>query len=147
VRRCWGHFCFSLVASGSDCGPRRIQRAPQVIYQRDHQPATFWGLNGSSSLKDKTLTLTVVNPHTTEHREAEIAVRGDSPSSVEANVLRNSDIPAHNTFDRPDSVSAGSHRVPGSGETIGYVFVPASVTRLSITLAQAPIFRLLSAFR
>jgi alpha-L-arabinofuranosidase len=113
--------------------------APQVSYQRDNHPATFRGLNGSASLKDKTLTLTVVNPHATEHREAEIVVRGGSPASVEATVLTNSDIHAHNTFDRPDSVSAVSQKLPASalapGSPVRYVFAPASVTKLSILLA------------
>jgi alpha-N-arabinofuranosidase len=108
--------------------------APQVSYQRDSHPATFWGLNGSASLKDKTLTLTVVNPHTTEHREAEIALRGGSLSSVEAVVLTNSDIHAHNTFEHPDAVSAVTQKVPASGATVRYTFAPASVTKLSITL-------------
>ena len=108
--------------------------APQVSYQRDNQPATFWGLKGSASVKDKTLTLTVVNPHATEPREAEIAVRGGSPSSIEAMVLANPDIHAHNTFDRPDSVAAVSQKVPGSGSSVRYIFAPASVTRLSMTL-------------
>lgn len=108
--------------------------APQVSYQRDNQAATFWGLNGSASLKDKTVTLTVVNPHATEHREAEIAIRGGSPSSVEATVLTNSDIHAHNTFDHPDAVSASWQKVPISGGLLRYVFAPASVTKLSIAL-------------
>ncbi len=112
--------------------------APQVSYQRDKQPATFWGLNGSASLQDKTLTLTVVNPHATQPREAEIAVRGGSPSSVQATVLTNPDIHAHNTFDHPDVVSAVSQKVqgaiPGSG-VLRYLFAPASVTKLSISLS------------
>jgi alpha-N-arabinofuranosidase len=111
--------------------------APQVNYQRDNHPATFWGLNGSASFKDKTLTLTVVNPHATEHREAEIAIRGGSASSVEATVLTNPDIHAHNTFDRPDVVSTATQKVPGtgSGGAVRFVFAPASVTKLSISLA------------
>jgi alpha-L-arabinofuranosidase len=112
--------------------------APQVSYQRDSQPATFWGLNGSASRKDKTLTLTVVNPHTTEPREADIAIRGGSPSSVEITVLKDSDIHAHNSFEHPDAVAAMSEKAPqllgGGRPQLRYVFAPASVTRLSITL-------------
>jgi alpha-L-arabinofuranosidase len=109
--------------------------APRVSYQRDQHSATFWGLNGSASIKGKTLTMTVVNPHATEHREAEIALRGGSPSAAEATVLTNSDIHAHNTFDRPDAVSTVSQKVPVAGGLIRYVFAPASVTNLSIALA------------
>jgi alpha-L-arabinofuranosidase len=108
--------------------------APQVNYQRDGQPASFWGLNGSASIKDKALTLTVVNPHATEPSEAEIVVRGGSLGAIAATVLTNSDIHAHNTFDHPDSVSAVSQKAAVSGGTVRHVFAPASVTKLSITL-------------
>jgi alpha-L-arabinofuranosidase len=107
--------------------------APQVSYPRDGQPATFWGLNGSASLKGNILTLTVVNPHTTEAREAEIAIRGASPTAIESTVLTNPDIHAHNTFDHPDAVSSVTHSVPASS-TLRYMFAPASVTRLLFTL-------------
>ena len=50
--------------------------APQVHYDRDGKPATFWGLQGSASLADKKLVLTVVNPHVSEARLTEIAIRG-----------------------------------------------------------------------
>jgi alpha-L-arabinofuranosidase len=109
--------------------------APSVSYQRDNRPATFWGLNGSASIKEKTVTLTVVNPHATESRDAEIVIRGASPSSVSATVLTNSDIHAHNTFDHPEVVSTASQKLPSVGPPLRYVFAPASVTRLAITLA------------
>ena len=41
---------------------RTIFSAPAVNYDRDGKPASFWGLNGSASLHDKELVLTVVNP-------------------------------------------------------------------------------------
>ncbi len=108
--------------------------APQVSYQRDNHTASFWGLKGSASVKDKTLTLTVVNPHATESREAEIAIRGGSPASVEASVLANSDIHGHNTFERPDAISVVSQKVSLAGGAIRFVFAPASVTKLEIAL-------------
>ena len=51
---------------------RTIFSCPTVNYDRDGKPATFWGLKGSASLRDKALTLTVVNPHVSESREVEI---------------------------------------------------------------------------
>src|SRR5213076_2511457 len=42
--------------------------------QRKEVPVSLWGLNGSASLKGKQLVVTVVNPHTREAREAEIAI-------------------------------------------------------------------------
>src|SRR5215813_9159199 len=50
--------------------------APRVHYDRDGQAATFWGLNGSASIRGRNLFLTVVNPHVSEPREAEIVLRG-----------------------------------------------------------------------
>ena len=64
-----------------------------------------------------------------------MAMRGGSASSVEATVLTHSDIHAHNTFDHPDAVSALTQKIPASGSPIRYAFAPASVTKLSISLA------------
>ena len=50
--------------------------APEVQYTRVDKAAEFWGLSGSASINGKQVTLTVTNPHLTESREAEIAVRG-----------------------------------------------------------------------
>ncbi len=108
--------------------------APQVRYQRDNKPATFWGLKGSASVQGKTLTLTVVNPHATEPRDAEIALRDGSASSAEVTTLTNADIHAHNTFDHPDAVSTVSTKVMMSGPLLRYTFPPASVTKLSVAL-------------
>lgn len=109
--------------------------SPQATYQRDGKSAAFWGLGGSASLKDKTLTLTVVNPHTTEHREAEIVVRGGSVAEAEATVLTNADMHAHNTFEHPDAVSASTQKLAIKESPLRHVFPPASVTKLGITLA------------
>jgi alpha-L-arabinofuranosidase len=109
--------------------------APQVHYQRDNQPATFWGLRGSASVKDKILTLTVVNPHATEPREADVVIRGANPRTLETTVLTDGDIHAHNTFDRPDAVSTKTQSVAVTGLPLRYVFGPASVTKLSIGLS------------
>jgi alpha-N-arabinofuranosidase len=109
--------------------------APQVSYQRDNMPANFWGLNGSASLKDKTLTLTVVNPHATEPRETEIVVRGATAASVDATVLTNADMHAHNTFDHPDAVVPTAQKAAASGGSIRFIFAPGSVTKLSISLS------------
>src|SRR6185437_7499300 len=45
------------------------------------------GLSGSASIKGKTLTLTVVNPHLTQPMITEIAVRGASVTSARGTVL------------------------------------------------------------
>ena len=115
---------------------RSLFSAPRISYARLNGPAAIWGLGGSATLKDRTLTLTVVNPHVSEPSAAEIALRGAEVKSLRASVLAASDIHAHNTFDRPDVVrprEAPTDRA--SGSTITHTFPPASVTRLTVELA------------
>src|SRR5260370_868289 len=56
--------------------------SPEVKYDRDGTPATFWGLQGSASLHGKTLVVTAVNPHVSQAHETEITVRGAKPTSA-----------------------------------------------------------------
>jgi len=89
---------------------RAIFSAPEVKYDRDGSPATFWGLQGSASLHSRTLVVTAVNPHVSQAHETEIIVRGAKPTSADMTVLTASDIHAHNTFAQPNTV------VPRDGE-------------------------------
>lgn len=93
------------------------------------------GLSGSASLRGKTLTLTVVNPHLSQARTTEIAVRGSSVASAKGTVLAEKDVHAHNDFLHPHAVkpSAVSTLQPTGGKLI-HAFPPASVTSLEITL-------------
>jgi len=96
---------------------------------------TLAGLSGSASIKGKTLTLTVVNPHLTKPMTTEIAVRGASVTSAKGTVLAEKDVHAHNDFAHPDAVkpSAVTGLNPSSGKLV-HTFPPASVTSLEITL-------------
>lgn len=116
---------------------RALFSAPEVSYTRADKPAEFWGLSGSASVNGRQLTLTVTNPHMTEARETEIAIRGANVASARARVLSERDVHAHNTFANPREVEPRDEAVnaAGSGAFV-YRFAPASVTRLSITLAQ-----------
>ena len=109
--------------------------SPEVNYVRDGKPASFWGLKGSASLREKVLTLTVVNPDVANAREATIDLMGASASSATATTLTNSDIHAHNTFDSPDAVRPQSAPANISGSSFHYTFPPASVTTLEIALS------------
>ncbi len=110
--------------------------APRVSYERVNGKGSLWGLQGSASLKDRLLTLTVVNPSIAEPREAEVAIRGGSIANARAVTVTASDIHAHNTFERPREVQARGDRVdPPRGGMLIYRFLPASVTRLSIDIA------------
>jgi alpha-N-arabinofuranosidase len=113
---------------------RTIFSAPNVNYDRDGKPASFWGLNGSASLRDKELTLTVVNPHVSEARETEVGIRGASMKSGSATTLANSDIHAHNTFEQREVVQPQTKSLTMQGGKLTYTFPAASVTKLSLTL-------------
>jgi alpha-L-arabinofuranosidase len=113
---------------------RTIFSSPEVHYDRDGKPANFHGLSGSASLHDKELVLTVVNPHITEPREAEIVFRGATARAASATMLTHSDIHAHNTFTQPDVVEPGTQALTLARATATFRFPPASVTRLLLTL-------------
>ena len=114
---------------------RTVFSAPNVHYDRDGQPASLAGLTGSASLHGKELVLTVVNPHVTEAREAEVMVPGASIRSAVAAVLTNSDMHAHNTFAQREVVTPRSQAVDVKGSPVQFTFPAASVTRIAMTLA------------
>jgi alpha-L-arabinofuranosidase len=113
---------------------RTIFSASPVAYDRDGKPATFWGLAGSSSLHDKQVVLTVVNPHVSRASEAEIAVRGASVKSGTVTTLTHSDIHAYNSFEHRDVVKPTTSTLQAGGKVLHYELPPASVTRLELTL-------------
>jgi alpha-L-arabinofuranosidase len=109
------------------------QRA--ALAQSQAAPGSFWGLQGSASLRGKRLTLTVVNPHATDARETEIVVRGATVQSGEAQVLTATDIHAHNSFEQPSALVPANVPVHLQPAGIVHRFPGASVTRLQLTLA------------
>jgi alpha-N-arabinofuranosidase len=129
-----GHVFAMFAAHQGGQGLRTIFSAPTIDYDRDGKPASFWGLRGSASLHDKELTVTVVNPSVSDARDAEIVIRGATVKSGSATVLTNSDIHAHNTFAAKDVVVPETKNVEIKGTALNYVFPPASVTKLSLTL-------------
>jgi alpha-N-arabinofuranosidase len=114
---------------------RTVFSAPPVRHTRLGQPATFRGLLGSASVRDRRAVLTVVNPDAREAREAEIAWRGATVRSAQARVLTASDIHAHNSFDDPRALEPVDTAVPAaSGASFAWRFPAASVTRLLVDL-------------
>jgi alpha-N-arabinofuranosidase len=115
---------------------RSLFAAPSISYQRVKDKGSLYGLNGSASIKEKTLTLTVTNPHISEAHETEIVVRGAAPGAVKAAQIAASDVHAHNTFENPNAVvikEAPAGTVQNG--VLTHRFPPASVTRLQMTLA------------
>jgi alpha-L-arabinofuranosidase len=113
---------------------RTIFSAPNLHYDRDGQSASFWGLRGSASVHDKNLTITAVNPSTTESRLAEIALRGATIREASMSFLSNADIHAHNTFDQRDLVVPQTKRLSLNEGAFVVEFPPASVVALNIQL-------------
>jgi alpha-L-arabinofuranosidase len=115
---------------------RTMVSAPALRYERIGSGGSLFGLAGSASLKGKTLTLTAVNPHVTDAREAEIVVRGATIAAARAMILTAPDIHAHNTFENPGAVVA-REGAPAKlhGGLLVHHFPPASVTRLTLELA------------
>jgi alpha-N-arabinofuranosidase len=115
---------------------RTLFSAPRISYRRVKESGSFWGLGGSASVKDRRLTLTVVNPHVSEPRETEISVRGAVAGSATAVTIAASDIHAHNTFADPRAVQPRDQPVSAARDgVIVHRFPPASVTRLTVDLA------------
>jgi alpha-N-arabinofuranosidase len=108
--------------------------APEISYDRDGKPASFWGLKGAASLHDKMLVLTAVNPDTAKPMQTEINVRGASVKSGTAIVLSAPDIHARNTFEQPDTLVPRSATVTVRGGDVRFDFPPASVVKLELEL-------------
>ena len=113
---------------------RTLVSAPRVSHTRAGAPSSFWGLQGSASLSEKRVVLTLVNPSISEPRETEIVVRGASVTQARWTQLASTDITAHNTFEAPDVVrpTSGDARVVGGA--VVHTVAPASVTRIDLTV-------------
>src|SRR5205085_7437775 len=126
---------FEMYAAHQGAQSVRINvSAPRLPYTRNGRPATLRGLNGSASLRDRQLTLTVTNPDFNAAKEAEIAVHGAGVREVSVTALTAKDIHAHNSFDNPRAIEPQQSQATLKGGTLVYNFAPASVTRLQIML-------------
>ena len=129
-----GHVFAMYAAHQGGVAVRINFAAPEIRYDRDGDWATFWGLNGSASLHDRTLIVTAVNPHVSEPRETAIRLHGASVKDGAATVLSSSDIHARNTFVDPQMVAPKAVGFGARGPIVHATFPPASVTKLSLTL-------------
>jgi len=93
-------------------------------------------LRGSASIKDGTLTLSVVNLHSDNPVEAEITIDGASAEDISVAWLSHNDLLAHNTFEQPDTLVPRRETLPvlPSGPW-RHIFPPASVSVFSVSLA------------
>jgi alpha-N-arabinofuranosidase len=108
--------------------------APDVHYDRDGKPASFWGLNGSASRKGNIVTLTAVNSDLSRPSQTQVALRGAAIARCAGTALAASDMHAHNTFENPDAVKTAPLDTSISGGFLNVNIPPASVIKLEITL-------------
>jgi len=130
-----GHVFAMYAAHQGGQAVRCMFSAPDIHYDRDGKPASFWALNGSASLHDKSLVITVVNPSVSESRETQLVLHSAKIKSATATVLTHSDIHAHNTFDQRRAVTPQTKNIDATTGTLAYTFPPASVTKLALELA------------
>ncbi|MGA7029748.1 MAG: alpha-L-arabinofuranosidase C-terminal domain-containing protein, partial [Candidatus Acidiferrales bacterium] len=130
-----GHIFEMYKAHQGGQSVRAIFTAPSVLYDRDGHTASFWGLNGSATLHEKELVLTLVNPHVSETRETKITVHGGTVRSAAATILANADIHAHNTFEQKDAVTPRTETADVQSGALTFVCPAASVTKLVLELA------------
>jgi alpha-L-arabinofuranosidase len=109
--------------------------APDVHYDRDGEPASFWGLNGSASRKGSVVIVTMVNSDLTRPSNSEIALNGATIGRASGTVLAASDMHAHNDFDHPDAVKSAPLNVSVNRNLVSVSIPPASVTKLEIAVA------------
>jgi alpha-N-arabinofuranosidase len=109
--------------------------APEAHYEHNGKSSVFWGLKGSASLKEKTLTLTAVNPDISQPRETKIILRGAKAASATATILAANDIHAHNTFGHPDQVKTRVAEVGLQPNSLSFTFPLASVVKIEVQLS------------
>ena len=116
---------------------RVLFSSPRVSFTRKNgNPASIRGLSGSASKLDRQLTLTVTNPDLTRTCDTVISLRGAAVKEVKVTTLSASDMHAHNNFENPRNIEPkeGKAVVRNDG-TVTMSFVPASVTKLQMTLS------------
>lgn len=113
---------------------RTIVSSNKLEYSINGKTSSIPGINGSASLKDKELTLTVTNPSLKQAYDTELLIRGANVKEIKATVLTASDIHAHNTFAEPQNVVPKESTMKHEGG-LQFAFPPASVTKLKLILS------------
>jgi alpha-N-arabinofuranosidase len=106
----------------------------RLKFTRNGKPMAMIGLNGSASLKDKQVIVTVTNPDPVSAKETEIAIHGATIKDVAVTMLTAKTIQTHNSFENPRAIEPQSAQATVKGGVVVFNFAPASVTKLQITL-------------
>jgi alpha-N-arabinofuranosidase len=116
---------------------RTTFKSPRIQYEQSGKSASLWGLNGSASVRDRQLTLTVVNPNVSSATSALITFRGGEVTPGTVATLTHKDIHADNTFDHPDRVTPAMAPIDIAGSSFSHHFPPASVTCITLGVRAA----------
>jgi alpha-L-arabinofuranosidase len=108
--------------------------ADEIAFPIAGKAENLSGLSGSASLKGRTLTLSLVNPHADDAMETEIQLRAGAAHSASVAVLASPDIHAYNTFDAPETVKPLTSSLAATGNRLHLTLAPASVTVLTVQL-------------
>ena len=104
-------------------------QAPDVPFLAGKAEQKIFRVAGSASRSgDRALTLTLVHTHATEPAEITIKLRGGSAASVSQTILSHAELNAHNTFERPVTVTPKTEETKLTGEQFKVTLAPASVT-------------------
>jgi alpha-N-arabinofuranosidase len=85
-------------------------------------------------VRDKNLTMTVVNPSTSESRLAEIAFRGATVKEAAIRWMSDPDIHAHNTFEHRDALVPQTKPLSMNDGALVVEFPPACVAAVNVQL-------------
>jgi alpha-N-arabinofuranosidase len=97
----------------------------------NRQPFSLRAVQGSASVKDGVLCVTVVNSHPTQPVELDLEVYQGQLDTLEVVTLATDEIHAHNTFEQPDRVQlAAPQTVQARGERVHVSLAAGSVTRI-----------------
>jgi len=108
--------------------------APGVAFQAGNDRRELFGVAGSASVREKALTLTVVNPHVDQPAAVQERLKGGLARSARRTVLTHKEANAHNTFENPDEVVSRSDEAGVSGASFTLELPPKSVTRWDVAL-------------
>ncbi len=108
--------------------------APEAWQRPDGREMRLEGLSASASVREKRLTVTVVNPSFGESREVEVRVNGGMVKTASGTVLGAADPHAHNTWTNPRAVEPSALAVRAAGDTVRFTLGPSAVARVGVEL-------------
>ncbi len=109
--------------------------APEIVFQAGGHPERIVRVAGSASrTADHRLTLTLAHLHASEPAEVLIHLHGGAAREVRHTVLTQSELNAHNTFERPDAVTPRTSTLEGREGELRCTLPPASVNALEVRL-------------